>query len=255
MKIRPLILFSVIMFILVKQASCDDFSQARMLFHKGNAYYNDENFQEAIVQYEQALKQGLESGPLYYNLGNAYFKSGSLGRAILNYSRAKRLMPKDADLLSNLAYAQSLIKGGTGAPERKWFVRLLLSLADSFSLNKITMLCSVLYLILSALITLYILAKNLKKIISYLAALVLVVLVISMGLFYIQYSKIIIHKEAVVVFDKSDSKFEPFDDATTFFTLYEGESVHIVTSEKDWVKIKRLDNKQGWIKKSDIERI
>ena len=255
MKIRLLILFSIIMIASVTPAFGGDSSQARMLFHKGNAYYNDEGYEDAIVQYEEALRLGLESGPLYYNLANAYFKSGSLGKAILNYSRAKRLMPKDADLLSNLAYAQSLIKGGTVVSERKWLARVFFGLADSFSLDKITLLCSVLYLILSVLIILYILAKDLKKIASYLIVLVMIMLVVSIGLFYVQYNKIIVHKEAVVISDKSDSKFEPFDDATTFFTLYEGESVNIVTSEKDWVKIKRLDNKQGWIKKSDLEFI
>ncbi|MBN3037782.1 MAG: SH3 domain-containing protein, partial [Candidatus Omnitrophica bacterium] len=58
---------------------------------------------------------------------------------------------------------------------------------------------------------------------------------------------------AVVVIEYSDCKFEPFDDATTHFTLYEGESVITGTQKGEWIKIKRLDGKQGWIKQRDIE--
>ena len=77
----------------------------------------------------------------------------------------------------------------------------------------------------------------------------------SLSLFYAQYSTTIARKEAVIIAETSDSKFEPFTDATTFFTLYEGQKVLIVTSENGWVKIERPDGKQGWTKATDIESI
>ncbi|MFC1709611.1 hypothetical protein ACFL2J_06125 [Candidatus Omnitrophota bacterium] len=255
MKIKSIILFLVLMLVFIGQADCDDSGQARLLFFKGNAYYNDGSFLEAVGQYEQVLKLGLESGPLYYNLANAYFKSGSLGKAMLNYLRAKRLSPKDADLISNLAYAQSLVKGGVVARERIWIGRMFYRLVDSFSLNKITLISMILYFILSILIIAFVLMRNCKKALSHASLAALALFIISASLFYTQYSRIVVQREAVVVSEKSDSRFEPFIDATTFFTLYEGEKVNMVTSEKGWIKIRRLDGKQGWIKESDIEFI
>jgi SH3-like domain-containing protein len=57
----------------------------------------------------------------------------------------------------------------------------------------------------------------------------------------------------VVIARSSGAKFEPFDSATTFFTLNEGEVVSEVASREGWIKIKRIDGKQGWIKRSAVE--
>ena len=164
-------------------------------------------------------------------------------------------MPRDADLISNLAYARSLVKGAASMPEKVWLWRIFLSAADSFNLDRLALSCEVLYLVLSALIIILILANNFRKPLFYIAAAVLVLLIVCSSLLYVQYSKVVIQKQAVVVSEKSDSKFEPFAEATTYFTLYEGESVSVVASEKEWVKIKRPDGKQGWIKAEDLEFI
>ena len=255
MKIKPILLFLVFIFIFITQSECNTPDQARALFYKGNTYYNEEKFQDAVSQYEQALKSGFESGPLYYNLGNAYFKSGSLGKAILNYSRAKRLMPRDADLISNLTFARSLVKGGVLALQRMFISHLFFTFADLFSLNTLALYSSILYFVLSVLIIFFILMPRLRKIMSYTVVLCAILFIISLSLFSAQYNAIVVQKEAIVVSEKTDSKFEPFADATTFFTLYEGEEVNVVASEKGWVKIQRLDGKQGWVKESDVEPI
>jgi len=253
MKTRLIVLLLVTLFVFVKQADCDDLSQARSLFYKGNAYYSEEKFKQATAQYEEVLRLSFDSGPLYYNLGNAYFKSGSLGKAILNYQRAKRLIPRDADLKANLNYAHSLIEGGIVSPERKWLSRLFFTLVDSFSLDRITLISTILYLVLISILIFIIVAKRLRRIFTYLGGLTLILLVICLCIFSVQFHKTIIQKNAVVIVESSFSKFEPFDDATTFFTLNEGESVVIIASKENWIKVRRIDAKQGWIKNSDIE--
>ncbi len=255
MKIKSVVLFFAVMFIFTGGGNCAELSQVRQSFYEGNIYYSKEDFKQAIADYEKALESGFESGPVYYNLGNAYFKQGSLGKAILNYLRAERLIPQDVDLKSNLNYTRSLIKGGMVLPERKWFRRVFFNLADSFSLDRITLITAALYFILSIMVILLVIRKNSKKLFGYITGLVLILLLISASLFCAQYCKIIIRKEAVVIVQSSDAKFEPFDTATTFFTLNEGETVTEVASKESWIKIKRIDGKQGWIKTSAIEFI
>jgi tetratricopeptide (TPR) repeat protein len=252
MKAKILILFLGCV-IFANLAYCDELSQIRSLFYQGNASYGEEDFESAISYYESALDLGYKSAHLYYNLGNAYFKNGYLGKAILNYLRAKQLMPQDADLRSNLNYAQSRIKGGIVIPERKWLARIFFRLTDSFSLDQITMLSAILYFILAGLVICFIIVKNIRRILTYACAFIFFLLVFSLVIFYVQFRETVVQKKAVIMTQTSDSKFEPFDDATTFFTLYEGESVVVMTSRKNWVKIRRVDGKQGWIKKSDIE--
>ena len=81
----------------------------------------------------------------------------------------------------------------------------------------------------------------------------LILLIISLSLFSVQFYKTVVQKEAVAIVNTVDSKFEPLEDATTFFVLNEGESVTVIASKKGWLKIRRPDNKQGWVKESDIE--
>lgn len=253
MKIRVAILFLSFIFIFLRQVDCDQLSQIRLLFHQGNTDYREGKFEQAITDYEKALSLGFESGPLYYNLGNAYFKHGTLGKAILNYLRAQSHMPGDADLKSNLTYAQSLVEGRIFAAGRKGFIRAYFILASSFSLDKITWLNMILYFVLTTLLIWAIFVKKIRKVFIYIIALSSFLLIISISIFFVQFYKTAIQKEAVVIAGVSDSKFEPFNDATTFFTLYEGQSVFVISAKNDWVKVRRMDGRQGWVKKSDIE--
>ncbi|MBL7081689.1 MAG: hypothetical protein ISS44_03890 [Candidatus Omnitrophica bacterium] len=253
MKPKLAILFLIFIFIYPKLADGDDLSQVRSLFYQGNTHYREEKFEQAITDYESALSLGLESGPLYYNLGNAYFKYSALGKAILSYLRAQRLMPGDADLKSNLEYAQSLIEGRILVVSGKGFMRAYFILCRSFSLDKITWLSMILYFILSSLIIFAIVRKKAKKILTYISMITLALLIICISIFFVQFYRIVIQKEAIVIAEVSDSKFEPLDHATTFFCLNEGESVFVITTKKDWTKVRRIDGKQGWVKKSDIE--
>jgi SH3-like domain-containing protein len=42
------------------------------------------------------------------------------------------------------------------------------------------------------------------------------------------------------------------DKATAYFTLYEGMKVEVISSKDNWYKIRRQDNKSGWIEKSAL---
>jgi len=233
---------------------CGD-SELSALFAAGNKAYSEERFAVAADLYEKALEPGPVSGPLYYNLGNAYFKLNDLGRAILNYSRAKRLMPLDADLKSNLMYANSLIKGGTPPPSGNWFTRMLSSISGHFTLNGITLFSVLLYLALSALGLLIIIRRESRRraLPVFLAA--AVAMILSVRVFFVKYDLVLVHKEAIVLEEGVESKFEPFEDATTFFSLSAGESVNIFAERDGWRKVRRVDGKQGWVPLSSIEKL
>ena len=76
---------------------------------------------------------------------------------------------------------------------------------------------------------------------------------ISLILFFMQFQNTMLKEKAVIVVESSNSKFEPFEKATTFFTLNEGESVFITKSKNNWYKIRRIDGRQGWVRKGDLE--
>ncbi len=247
------VILSILMLVFIKQAYCGELTQARSLFYQGNIRYSEGDFQQAIIDYERVLSLGFESGALYYNLGNSYFKEGLLGKAIANYLRAERLIPQDADLRSNLDYARSLVKDRCSVSKRKWFMQLFYNLSGLFNLDTISLISSILYFILSIIIILIITLKNLRRVLCYISLPISILLVISIISFCTQFYSTVIQRWAIVVVKTSDSRFEPFDNATSFFTLSEGERVAIVISKGDWIKVKREDGKQGWVRKNDIE--
>src|SRR3989344_6976224 len=74
-------------------------------FTVANELYKKGSYAGAAKVYEAVRAGGYHSGALNFNLGNTYFKLGQLGKAILNYERARRILPRDADVLSNYRYA------------------------------------------------------------------------------------------------------------------------------------------------------
>lgn len=253
MKMRFMIILYIILFMSAGCAYADKESNLKKFFYEGNVYYSDNDLQEAINCYKKALSHGYESSPLYYNLGNAYFKNGDLGRAIICYLRAERLTPNDPDIKTNLAHARSLIEGGLINPRRPWLIRLFVKVTGLFSLNRITSISIFIYILLCVVIIIAVYLKRFRKIFAILSIMILILLTISLLVFTVKFRKQAIRKDAIVIKEESDSRFEPLDNATTFFTLYEGEAIEVIAVNGDWLKIRRPDGKQGWVKKSDIE--
>ncbi|MCM8782307.1 MAG: tetratricopeptide repeat protein [Candidatus Omnitrophica bacterium] len=220
------------------------------VFNRGNVYYEQANYDEAIKQYNSILESGWESGNLYYNLGNCYFKKGQLGRAILNYEKARRLIPLDKDLESNYEYARSLIKDGIFVSKKSFPVRVLNNLFEKFTIDGLTILLSTLYVLILITILISLFFQAFKKHVLVIVA--FMVLFFIAGFIGLKRKITLLNKEGVVIVEQVDAKFEPMDKATTHFTLYEGMKVEVSSSKNNWYKIKRQDNKSGWIENSAL---
>ncbi|NLG13272.1 MAG: hypothetical protein GX561_03580 [Lentisphaerae bacterium] len=84
------------------------FNEGLELIEEGNTPEAHNQWDKAIVRYERlASDKSYQNYKLFYNLANAYFLKDDLGHAILNYKKAEKLMPFDAKLNDNLAYAKS----------------------------------------------------------------------------------------------------------------------------------------------------
>jgi len=94
---RFLILLSAVLFF-VLPLSAQQVSSADDLYRSGR-------FAEALLAYENELKNYPNDPFVYYNIGNCYFKMGSAGLAAANYYRAFKLNPRDEDIRHNLSMA------------------------------------------------------------------------------------------------------------------------------------------------------
>lgn len=229
------------------------------IFYKGNTLYEEGKYDEAIREYSKLHDQDFESGNLYYNIGNCYFKKGEIGKAILNYERAKKLIPGDSDLASNYNYARSMIKGRVTDNSTSWFKRVF-NKFDLFTINGMTVFLSAVFAFTVFFLLSGLFIRSLKR--YYRFVLPLLLIIFTLGAFSL-YSRVsLLGKEAVIISESADAKFEPLDNATTYFSLYEGMKVHIsacrqagLNQKASWCKVERLDGKTGWIISLNMEWI
>lgn len=223
--------------------------EGNRLFYQGNVEYKEAKFQAAIDNYLKVLNLGLESGNLYYNLGNSYFKKGELGGAVLNYERALMLIPNDSDLKSNHEYVLSLLNLGQQSFEN-WLEKIANKLFADISVNFLTVLLSFIYIL--ALLALagsliFAQAKRSIKILFLILPAVFIILAIALNskIVYLSKGAVVVSKEALV-------KFEPREEATTYFKLSQGSKVIVLDKTENWYKVKRPDGKIGWMDKDKL---
>ncbi|MBU0547207.1 MAG: hypothetical protein KJ710_04470 [Candidatus Omnitrophica bacterium] len=217
------------------------------LFYQANIYYQEGKYDAAIKGYERLIGQGLESGNLYYNLGNSYFKKGELGLSVLSYERSKTFIPNDSDLRSNYDYtlqALSLEPKFLG----NWFEKVVYGLFQSATIDSLTILLSVVYIVLIILFILNLFLGTFKRFSGSVICVLIVLFILSA---YALNRKInYLNKTAIVISKEADVKFEPLENATTYFKLSEGSQVEVVEKAEGWYKVRRFDKKLGWANKS-----
>ena len=255
---RRLILYYIYLSIIIGAMSpvaCAEVepSDGKYVFYKASSYYELGDYENAISEYEHFLTYGKESGNLYYNLGNCYFKQGEMGKALLYYERARRLMPRDGDLAANYRYARSLVKAAASDERKMWFFRIKDYFFEHFSVNELTLLLSFLFVLIIMLAAGMFVFKSGQS--YYRVVLAVGALIFIIGLFALSDKINRIHTEGIVIVEETSAKFEPFERATTHFTLSEGMKIVVVQSKDEWIKIRRRDGKSGWILGEKVEMI
>ncbi len=222
------------------------------LFYQANINYQEAKYDSAIKNYARIINSGFESGNIYYNLGNSYFKKGELGLAVLNYERAKVLIPNDSDLSSNYDYVLHTLNlepqlfGG-------WFEKTVHALFQGQSIDALTILLSIVYIFLIGLFILNLFYGRLRTYLGWIISILVILFILSA---YALSKRIdYLNKGAIVISKEADVKFEPLENATTYFKVGEGSKVEVVEKAEGWYKVRRFDNKLGWVNKEVLEKI
>ena len=81
---------------------------ATIYYYRGNAYYNQKEYDRAIEDYNQALKLNPKLVAAFNNRGIAYAQKGEYDRAIADFNQALLLNPKDAYAFNDRGNAYEL---------------------------------------------------------------------------------------------------------------------------------------------------
>jgi len=216
------------------------------LFYEGNAAYKAGRYDDAVAAYQRAVDAGFASGALYFNLGNAWFKSGKPGEAVLNYERALRLLPRDPDIKTNLAYARDLAADAELGPPL--WQRALFPLAGRATTSELAWLCTALWWLFWGMLALRLFAPRQRLGLGRAAIVVGLVAVLSAANFVARLSSVDWRRTAVVTATGPVVvRFEPSPTGTEYFRVAEGVLLEVTDEREGWLQVRRRDGRRGWI--------
>lgn len=223
------------------------------VFTDANALYNCGQYEASIQEYQSLISRGINNYNLYYNLGNAYFKTGRLGEAIYFYKKAQKLAPSDRDINFNLNFARARRTDNIKINQYPKFIRVTRDFFTSLSIDLLSIIASVLYFLLAALITYFLLyqrhflGRSLKIWLA--SALLIVLIVLSVNIHRVN------SREGVLVEDISEVRSGPSEEYTLVFTIHEGMELRIMEEQNGWMRIVLPDGLEGWLPAGKVRKI
>lgn len=236
-------------------ASAEVQAREDSLFVKGNEFYKNQQYREAIQAYEKVITQGYQHVYLYYNLANAYIKTKQIGKSILHYENALLLDPDFADAKYNLSLAKKYLVDdieSIAEPVTKKISRFFIFL---FSYQTWSwLMVSFLWLACSAFVLFLFSRKSNHRRITFILFIVFGFMgIVSMLFEHLQILDLHHNRYAVLTANNSYIKNEPDRGSTDAFIIHEGTKVKILDDDRaDWYYIRLTDGKQGWIETKDI---
>ena len=219
--------------------------------------YAEGKYADAADIYTKILAEGKESADLYFNLGNCYYKLGENTRAILNYERSLLLNPGDDMVRYNLKMAQQAIVDKIEVLPDLFLVRWYKALVAYFSADQwgyISVGFFVLFLIMAALFF-YSRSIGVKKT-GFVIGVFAFLLTLATIFFAMRQDKRITQREYAIITTPSVTvKGAPDNSGTSLFLIHEGLKVRVVGELGSWYNIRLADGNEGWVAKTDLEKI
>lgn len=224
---------------------------------KGNTYYREAEYENAIEEYKKLVDEEYLGTSLFYNLGNSYYRVGKIGLAILYYEKALKLSPSDEDIKHNLNFARLSTVDRIQPLPTFFLFEWWESLLGSFTENGWAYIVFIFYLLVIFLAGSYFFARSIKqqKLVLFSGVAALVVLAISISLLVVKINREATVKSGVILEQFVTVKSSPDPKSTDAFVIHEGLKVNLEDYLDDWIKIRLADGKVGWIENNYVEQI
>lgn len=237
--------------------SCGVFAAEASLQEEAEQLYAAGNYAGAADIYRKILADDQESAELYYNLGNCYYKLGENTQAILNYERALLLNPGDEMARYNLKMAQHAIVDKIEVLPELFLVRWYKAVETHFSADQwgyISVALFILFLVMAALFF-YSRSIGVKKA-GFVVGIIAFFLTLGTIFFAMRQERRVSEREYAVITTPSVTvKGAPDNSGTSLFLVHEGLKVKVIGELGDWYNIRLADGNEGWVAKTDLEKI
>ncbi len=233
------------------------FSFAQNAFEKGNQYYQKENFQEAINNYESVLASSKQSSELYFNLGNSYYKLHKVAPAIYNYEKALQLNPNDEEIKTNLDFARKMTIDDIKVIPKVGFTKLITNFTSHYHFNTWAWIVVLfVFVFVGFFVGYYFSGTTFRKRIFFTGMFViLIAILLSTFAAFFEKNRVNNEKPAIVFAETTAVKSEPKLSSPDTFVLHEGTKVYVLEAIANWKKIQLTDETIGWIESESIKEL
>lgn len=232
-------------------------TDVKILEEEAAKMYQEGEFQKAIDLYNELLSDNMESATIYYNLGNCYYKQGEVAKAILNYERALLLRPGDSDAKYNLTMAQKSTVDNIKVLPELFLVRWYNAIVTAFSADQWAYLSVFLFIgfLVMAALFFHATSISLKKSWFSLGVIMLLVAVLSVFIALKQYHRVTDRDNGIIMTPSVIVRGAPDNSGTELFVIHEGLKVQVIGTLGEWYNVRLADGNEGWIVKTDLEKI
>ncbi len=226
---------------------CSNFAlsnETENYFKQGNELYTQGNFEEALGKYLKISNTEVESFELFYNIGNCYYRLNQIGNAIRFYEKAKNINPEDENLLYNLKLANGLTIDKIELPEPDAFTKLVNSSLQFFTVAQLAYIFIWFTWLFAGFLVFYIFKRN--KLFLYIALAFLGFAVLEGIFLNYKYSLDTIPYGVVVGYEAS-AYSSPNKDSQVVFSIHEGTKAQILRETGEFLEVRLIDGKTGWV--------
>lgn len=241
---------------------------------QADSAYNAGDYPEAIGIYREVAEEKGVSAALLFNLGNSYFQNGDYGNAMLCYQQAKKLDPSNRKINANLDYLTGKIEDANKAEQKgkrkkvtedtpNFFQSVNISIAQNTSSNTWAAFAAGSFLLFAGCVCLYLFNSNvlMRKTGFFGGIILLGISIVCLVCGYMGAAEYDSHDYGVVISYKSELQTEPGQSEGSDKNegvLTRGTKVRIIAEETDaegqvnWYKIRLNSDYIGWVEAKDI---
>ena len=248
---KSYLLTAIVLFTCLQSEAADSLSSA---WQKANQFFQQKQYDSAILYYESLVDRNISNPELYYNLGNAYYKANKIGPAVLNYERALQINPDYTEARDNLTLTQSRIANRIQEPQDIFFVAWWKSMTKQSLAGSWSIISLALFLLTLLIVVLRKWYHAPAWLQPQIVVLCVVLFFVSLFLAYISAQRQVRHDEAVVM--AADTPFHQDGKTSQPQSLVpEGTVVELETEGADKAKVKLPDGRSGYIQREALEKI
>lgn len=220
------------------------------LIAKGNNFFKEKKYSEALSTYRQIEAAGYTSADLFYNIGTSYYKVDSLGLASLYLHRALKLNPSDEDIEFNL----QLVNTRTIDKLEAFPVFFLLTWWNSFLAifhPDSWAIFAIASVFIACIFLMFYWFSSSPKRRGFFLMFFIIQTGISLLIFLIAFGahrKNSQQNNFVVTAPTADIFSAPTVNSTRLFLIHEGAAGEIIEVQDQWMNVKFPNGNKGWIK-------